>query len=325
MPRLRPAPEPKKEDPKVLLKDKIENSSMSGLGEEVEVEEPEVETEIEVEEPETPQQDDATITLQKQLDDLRKSEQIQKDLAAQAMRERDEALRRSRERDEQLTRVQKEAQESQFDAISSALAAAKAEADKAQLDIENAISLGDAKGQADAYRRLAVASANLARLEEGKEAIEARNKETPTQPAVSNDPLVDSPLPSHIKDYLRKHPELLTDPRKNAKLQSLHWDALDAGHAQYSPSYVEFVDERLYPKQQEQQPAPQQQQRGTIVSAPPSREVPSGSGTKPSGKIKLTPEQIEAARMAGIPLEEYAKQLIKLNELKANGQYTGGQ
>ena len=69
----------------------------------------------------------------------------------------------------------------------------------------------------------------------------------------------------------------------------------------------------------------QEQQRTNIVSAPVSREVPSGGGTRQNGKITLTKEQQEAARISGVTETEYARNLVKMNEAKANGQYTGGQ
>lgn len=309
MPRLRPAPEKKEEITKVSSEP------------EVIIEAAEEEPEIEIVDP-TDTQDDASVSLQKQIDDLRKSEEIQKGLAAQAMRDRDDAIRQSRENSAQLARAQKESQDFQVTSITSALAAAKAEADKAQLDIENAISLGDAKGQADAYRRLAVASANMARLEEGKEAIEARAKEAPIQTRQpQNDPLANSPLPPVAKDYLRLHPELLTDTRKNARLQGYHWDAIEAGHPEFTPEYFKYMDEKFHYGQQEQQQQVQTEQRRVPVSAPVSREVPNSDGKRPTGKVRLTAEEQEYARIAGVTVEEYAKQKLKRDEMRANGQY----
>jgi hypothetical protein len=39
------------------------------------------------------------------------------------------------------------------------------------------------------------------------------------------------------------------------------------------------------------------------------------------GKVTLSPSQIEAARMAGISLEEYARQVLVLQARKRMGDY----
>ena len=274
-------------------------------------------------------QEDASVLLQKQIEDLKKSEQIQRDRAEKAESERQQALVRAQERENQVAQFQKEAQSSQYDAISSALAAATAEAEKAQQDIENAIANGDARMQADAYRRLARAETNILRLEDGKTAIEAQAKAAPVQQ--QQQPQIDpfeariAQLPDMAKRWLRNHPDYLNDTRKNAKIQSLHWDVVDEGHEPFSTAYFESLEDHLGLRgeqsvNQQQQPA----QRSNIVSAPVSREVPTGGGNRSTSKITLTAMQKEAAKMSGISETDYAKQLIKFNELKANGQYTGG-
>jgi hypothetical protein len=70
---------------------------------------------------------------------------------------------------------------------------------------------------------------------------------------------------------------------------------------------------------------PQPQQRTSIVSAPVSRDVPSGTTPRKNGKITLTAEQRESARISGITEAEYAKQLEKYREMKANGTYGDGR
>jgi hypothetical protein len=66
---------------------------------------------------------------------------------------------------------------------------------------------------------------------------------------------------------------------------------------------------------------PRQQQRSTVpMSAPPTREVPSmASGRNPSRRVPLTAEQIDAARFSGVSVEEYERQLRKMEAMKAAG------
>ena len=57
-------------------------------------------------------------------------------------------------------------------------------------------------------------------------------------------------------------------------------------------------------------------------SAPVSRQAPTG-GDRPSGQVRLTPAQREAAAIAGVSDIEYAKQLEKLDALQEMGEYSG--
>lgn len=278
-----------------------------------------------------PAEDDASLALQRQIDELKKSEAAHKAAAEQASRDREAALRRANERELEIQRFQQENQEFQYDAIGSALAAAKAEADMAQADIEAAIADGDSKAQADAYRRLAKAESNISRLEDGKSELEAAKKAaektTPArqQPNAVEATIDNSGLPETAKAWLTLHPEYLRDPRKNSKIQALHWDVLDEGHQAFSPEYFKSLEEHLgmreKPLSQEDRDN-QPQNRSSIMSAPVSREVPGSGGQRQQpGQVRLTAAQREAAKMAGVSEKTYAENLQKLNDMKANGTY----
>ena len=61
-------------------------------------------------------------------------------------------------------------------------------------------------------------------------------------------------------------------------------------------------------------------------SAPVSREIPTGSGRRPTpGKITLSPSEVEAARVSGISLEEYAKNKIEYQRQREAGEYRDGR
>jgi hypothetical protein len=61
--------------------------------------------------------------------------------------------------------------------------------------------------------------------------------------------------------------------------------------------------------------------RSAFVSAPVSRETPSAGGSRSNRQIRLTAEEREHARMAGVSEVEYAKQKQKLIEAKNEGSY----
>lgn len=310
MPRLRPAPKEEEE---------LKTVAGSSDAPEVVIEEaPEVE--VEIGEPEV-KQDDATIALKKQIDDLRKSEQLHKERAEQFAREREEALQRARDREVQIAKVQKEAYDSQADAISSALAAAQAELAKAKMDIKNAIDLGDSAGQAEAIERQAIAAANLARLQDGKEAAEERAKESPATDGV--DPIDTWNLPKITTDWLKNHRHWLTDPEKFDELKWRQREATRAGITPHTQEFLDFIENKMNGKESEVETAPEKpaKEKGPIVSAPVSRDVPNSNGKRNPGKVTLTPAEVEAARISGISVEEYAKMKVKKAEMVASGEY----
>lgn len=82
-----------------------------------------------------------------------------------------------------------------------------------------------------------------------------------------------------------------------------------------------------------QMPLPEVRQPVTersVVSGPVSRESMSWSGRREDrpGQITLSPAQVEAAKIAGVSVVQYAQQLIRLREEKANDPLkygSGGQ
>lgn len=270
--------------------------------------------------------EDASVALQKQIDALKKSEEIQKGRAERFRQEAERAQQTVKERVSEVAKVQKEAFQSQLDAVSTALGAAQSEAESAKRDIKTAINSGDVDGQADAYERLASARANISKLEDGKFELETRIK---NPPKVEEPPTQQqSGLPQRVQKWLSKHPEYISDPRKNDRIRSLHWDVIDEGHDFDSDAYLESMETKLGMREVEVEDEPvvtqqrQPQQRTSIVSAPVSREAPSTSTTtRNNGEIKLTVAQREAAKIAGVTEKVYAEQLQRITKMKANGSY----
>jgi len=283
--------------------------------------------ELEVTGDDLPEEEDASVAFQKQIEALKRSEQAAKDRADQAIRDREEALTRAKTREAEVAQLRKTTVESQTEAISSALAAAMADAESAQRDLAAAGEAGDFAAQGVAYRRLAKAEANIARLEDGKAELEERAKAQPVEQR-QQDPIEAMDIPAEAKALLREKPQYLTNPRLNAKMNAIHWDLLDEGYESFSSEYIEEIRTRMESKKAskvEEQEEEVQPQRRATVSAPVSREAPSSSGTDRPGRITLTVQQKEAAKIAGITEVEYAKNLQRLKAEKANGNYTGGQ
>lgn len=298
----------------------------------------------EVIEPEpAPQPDDNTEELKRQVAALRQSELTARQQAAQAALQRDQAIQYAQERDAAFNRSRQEASDSRLEAITSGMAAAEAEIEEAKKAFRMSVIEQDVDAQVAANERLAEAKANLVNLTNGKAALERaitaekerlqqvqqQRQQQAQQP--QGDQLDRTNLPQTAKNWLRAHPEYLTDPRKNAKIQSLHWDVLDENHEPFSAAYYVSLEEKLGLRSKPRQNVAEEEfeddnppPRKAIVSAPVSREAPSSTGNRQPGLVRLTSAQREAAKMAGITEAEYAKQVIELNKQKANGAY-GGQ
>lgn len=326
MPRLRqpqerPTPEP---DPQLQAQNPEQEEEIPHPGEETLPFEEKVEKKEEAEEPVLKtEEEDPSAALKKQIEALKRSEAIAR---SQVERERDEALRRLQEYEAEVGKSRKEVVQSQHEAISTALGAAQQEAESAKRDIKQSIVNGDVDAQVEAQERLATARANISRLEDGKLELESRIS-APEEPKKPQTPTVESTIndlkiPEVGKSFLREHPEFLTNPSLNIRIQNWHIEAIeDKGFKPFDDDYMDYINERAGFKEPEVEPEVQPQpKKAPIVSAPVSREPPS-TPTSKRGTYTLNALQREAARMAGITDLEYAKQLQKLNEMKANGSY----
>lgn len=281
---------------------------------------------------------DETKALKERLEAAEKAEKVAQAAAEESRLRAEEYGRREQEAIRQRAESQVETEEARYVAILNALDAAEAEAGAAQAAWAEAEAAGDIKAKSDANRRLARAEAAISRHAESKDIYEANKKKAPekveAQPATDFESRI-AQLPEAAKTWLRGHPEYVNDQRKNVKIQSLHYDIIEEGHPAFTPAYFDAMDIKLGFKQppketrdddEDDAPPPPPQRRTVVTSAPPTREAPSaGTGRAESSRIVLTQEQREIARSSGISEIEYGRQLMKLNGLKKDGHYQGGQ
>lgn len=279
------------------------------------------------------QEDDQeeVVTLKKQLETITKAAEEHKKLAEQAQKDRQQAIEQSNKKDAELTTAGDRVELAELDAINNAIAAAETEAASAQNAYVAAQTDSDWAKAAEAQRRMSRAETRLLQLEDGKASLEARREWAKTQPkkqpqAPSMDAYIDTlPLNGAQRDWLKKHPELMQDHKKNVRLQNADYDAQDKGLAAGSEAYFQFVEERLGYRQpetkEEEVDEEVKPERKALVSAPVSRNAPSISGKPSTTRITLSPEQRSAAKAAGVDEVTYARNLIKLQEAKKAGAY----
>jgi len=178
------------------------------------------------------------------------------------------------------------------------------------------------------------------------ERAEQLNREAVQQPPpqAAEPPQQQSAMPAHIEKWLAEHPQYCDRNDQIAQTEislatmKATRDGLTWNDDEFLPSIERYLG--IAPRSNghaEQRPierpapapaappryaAPPRQQRSTApVSAPPSRDVPSFSTGRPQGgPVRLTPAQQEAARFSGISEQEYARQLVKMERMKASGE-----
>lgn len=281
-------------------------------------------------------------TLKQQLEDMRAAMEESKRQAQEAQRRQAEIAAQAQERERESHQHLSRAEEAEYQAVLTAMSAAENEAESSQRDLVNAQTNGDFQAASEAQRKLSRAEAKLVQLEENKDFLERRKnaaiaraeearRNPPAPQNLSVEQQIDSvtALSPSQREWLKAHPDAWTDQRKNMRLQGAHVEAEDQGLTPGTKKYFEYLEERLgYRKpepdvdddDEEDRPPPRKERR-TLVSAPVSRDVPSSNGGKSRTKITLTPKQLEAAQIAGIAPEVYARNMLKLQDMKEEGYY----
>jgi hypothetical protein len=114
---------------------------------------------------------------------------------------------------------------------------------------------------------------------------------------------------------LRRHPELISDPKEQARIRTAHETAVSEGLAPGNPDYEDRIADEM--GWNDSRPAPRSipQARGAAPENP-RRERHGYSGAEVKNFESLT--DADAARISGISLEEYKtakKALIAAGEI----------
>lgn len=228
-------------------------------------------------------------------------------------RERDEerAARRrvEQERDTASTHAQTEAERrygAEVQSAESELAAAQADADRAEDAIAAAMEAGDWRAVAKAQRALSEATNRAGQQDARKKWLEANKERFAQPPATRREPadelekVVPDIFPSE-KVWLRDRPAFLTDQRYRQKVFAASALAIAEGHERGSDTYLRHMEETLREgRQQEpqdrQREEAQPRERAQSADLAPSRR--SAPGREPSNSrdiFRLNEAEVEAA------------------------------
>ena len=205
---------------------------------------------------------------------------------------------------QQLETTKKEATSSQLDTVMSGIQAAESELKSAKQEFVTAAEAGNFSAQANAQERIAEAKARVLRLREAEGDLkdQATTKPAPrqeTRQQASPDPVERAiregniPPQSRAANWLRAHPDCITDQKKNATMMKAHWAAKADGIEEGSDDYFARIEAGITPAKVQQQEQPKVNIR---PSAPVAPAGGASGGMNGGGQtVTLTRREVESA------------------------------
>lgn len=252
--------------------------------------------------------DEGIAALQAQLD----AEKAAREAADHARRESDRIANEAMAR---AVSAQQESHETNIALVTQAIDTLKGQQDQLEANLAAAAAAGDWAEHAKFQRQMSDNSAKLSTLESGKEALESRKAEAPQ--IIQLDPVeaLARTLSPASADWVRRHPEYATDPRKNAKMIAAHnYATINKELTPDTPAYFALVEQELgisgkaVPVQQKEE-SPLSEAADTPPSAAPVRKEPLNGR-----RVTLTQAEREIAEMSGQTPEEYAAAKVQLQK-----------
>ena len=248
--------------------------------------------------------EDALAELQRKLEAAEATAKAANERAQQAERQAAEARNAASDTDLQL--------------VIGAIDSVKRENEIAKANYRAAMSTGDYDRAAEYQEMLSTNAAKLLQLENGRIALENKPKERP----VPADPVeaFASQLTPRSADWIRRHPQCVTDPRLQQKMIAAHnlvvADSIEPDTDEYFERVENIINLRRAESRQEREEdamseAAQPVQKRAPPAAPVSRSASTFSGAKPN-VVRLTRQEIETAHELGMTEQEYARNKMLL-------------
>jgi hypothetical protein len=255
----------------------------------------------------------------KRIQELKHQIHDQRRLKESAEREREAAVRYAASMREQYVLLQKQAAVSEQMAVEQAKARAKAEAEAAKRDYKTAYEMGDAEKVADATSRMAKAGAEEANYQ----AYQPRPVEEPPQ----HDPRKAIP-DQRYNEWTRKNTwfgmqngrpvndESAVAYAKHLQLIGKHGDDFPLRDPD---GYYKEIDRHMaasFPDKFDTEDDEPKVEKSRRERQPPAQIV-AGASRSTDGrprKVTLTQDQVAIAKRLNIPLEEYAREVLNLEQ-----------
>jgi hypothetical protein len=182
-----------------------------------------------------------------------------------------------------------------------------------------AMQSGDFARATEIQSEMSSNSAKLLQLENGRQAMESAPR-TPEPVAPPADPVeaFAAQLSRRSADWVRQHPEFVTDQRLNAKMIAAHNLAVADGIPTDTNEYFEAIEQTLKVAPKAAQSETDDQYAAKAVrrrdAAPAAAPANRGGQSASSNVVRLSAAQREMAEMMGMKPEEYAKNMVALKK-----------
>ena len=240
-----------------------------------------------------------------------------------------EAENLARQATEHARMAHNEVSDSNLHLVSGAIESVKRDQEILKANLRDAMAIGDYDKAADLQEQMTSNISNLRQLERGFEEMKQQPRMQPQAPApreLTVDTLIDQVTPRSAA-WLKQNRDHLPDSRSIRVMARAHEDAVDFGIAPESDAYFQFVENRLGISNKRSSipevdsvmsdASSAKQRRSSPPSAPVSRN-PIDSPQRP-GVIRLTPAEVEAAKISGItPLEYHENKMRELQKQRMN-------
>jgi len=250
------------------------------------------------------------------------------ELKAQLEKERQarfDAEKRAKEAVENARSSKMDVERTNLQLLETAIETIKQDQASLKARLRDAMQLGDHETVFEVQEQIAKNTFKMENIEDGRRRLEAQIKNPPME--TSNDPVeaLASQLTPRSADWVRRHPQCVTDQRLYQKMIASHNLAVADGYAPDSDEYFTFIEDtmKLAPRNEprretrmEEEDSPMSsastatKQRTAPPAAPVSRTASSGQ-SRPN-VVRLTKDEREMAQMMGMSDQEYAKNKMAL-------------
>lgn len=271
--------------------------------------EPVIEVVVKKDEPElkepSAEVDEGLKRVQKQLEEERGAR-------ADAERRANDAAR-----GEQAARL--DVQETQKSLLDNAIASVKSSQEALKARYREARNANDIEAEFQVQEEMSSNAAKLLQLEQGKKALDGQPKPAIRTPS----DLVEGfarDLSPRSGAWVRAHPEFVRDQGKHRQMIAAHELALARGHVVDSDEYFSSIEKTLdvaepasVEKTDESALSEAARPKKAAPASAPVSRTGTASGTR-SNVVKLSPEEVEIAKLMGMSEREYAVQKVELQK-----------
>ena len=183
----------------------------------------------------------------------------------------------------------------------------KSELDSAKVEYKKAYEEGDADKIMEAQQKMIDASTQRGKLDQVKQYSDPSNFDQ------SDVPTVVPPPNSKAVEWASENPWFNKDMVMTNAAYTIHDELVKSGVQGDSEDYYSKLDDRMRSEFPHKFPDGKTSHQKSNVSNQTMVTPAGNQASTKSRKVRLSPSQVQVANRLGVPLEEYAKQFVALN------------